>query len=92
MIGECLGECGTSRAIGLSPAMGSSVLINDYDIFLRSQRVHDCGFWEGSDDVEIDGSPFSSVLSLALDGYGGATEIIELALGSSKLANVGGRG
>ena len=41
-----------------------------------------------------DGSPFSSVLSLslALDGYGGATEIIELALGSSKLANVGGRG
>ena len=66
--------------------------LNDYDILLRSQHVHYCGFREGSDDVEIDGSPFSSVLSLALDGYGGATEIIELALGSSKLANVGGRG
>ena len=32
--------------------------LNDYDIFFASQRVHDCGFWEGSDDVEMDGSEF----------------------------------
>ena len=38
-----------------------------------------------------DGSPFSSVLSLAIDGYGGANENIELALGSSKLAHLDGR-
>ena len=43
-------------------------------------------------DLLSDGSPFNSVLSLALDGFGGATENIELALGSSKLAHLGGRG
>ena len=63
MIGECLRECGTYRASGPSPAMGSSVR-SMIMIFFASQSVHDCGFWEGSDDVEMDGSNFYATGSL----------------------------
>jgi hypothetical protein len=33
-------------------------------IFFASQSVYDCGFWEGSDDVEMDGSNFYATGSL----------------------------
>ena len=62
----------------LLDSVDDSLVIGKIDCTLPCNRLSD--------------APLSSVLSLALDGYGGAIENIELALGSSKLANVGGRG